>query len=415
VLDQLSCTSATIGSDGSYWIGAIGPASYTVSITPPPFSPYISGWYSSFSPGNFSTSSGAATSVPVWNSNVSLPTIVVPGFGPSHGSISGFVVGAFSGSLAGGIVTACGTSWSWICSSATIAWDGSYWIGTLPTGSYLVSVTPPTSSWVAGWYAAGWSGNFTTNASSATAVNVWSSNVSLPTIVVPGFVPAPTWGSLSGYAVGSTSGALAGGSVTACSVSWSCVSTTIGSNGWYSIGSLPSGSYTVMVAPLSSAGYQAGYYAAGWTGNFTTSSSSATAVSVWSTGVTVPTITVPRTVPPNTGGIVVTTPQAYIVWAYLRPEFSTGTSTSLRITPGARAELASQIDPRLAGMRVEVWRRLAGKSWVLITTRGISGEGWVIYRFTATPGVAGAQFRFHLPATSLTLSVWSVARTVRLS
>ena len=73
------------------------------------------------------------------------------------------------------------------------------------------------------------------------------------------------------------------------------------------------------------------------------------------------------------------------------------------------------IDPTLAGMRVEVWRRLAGKSWVLITTRGISGQGWVVYRFTATNGTNGAQFRFHLPATSLTLSVWSVARTVRLS
>jgi hypothetical protein len=323
--------------------------------------------------------------------------------------------GAYSASLAGGTVTACGASHYWSCTSATIGSNGSYWIGTLAAGSYVVSITPPTSSFVAGYYASGWSGNFTTRAGSATVVNVWNMNVALPTIVVPWYAPTPTWGSLSGYVFGANSGSLAGGSVTACSAGWSCVSATIGSNGWYSIGSLPSGSYTVMVTPLSGAGYQAGYYGAGWAGNFTTSSSSATAVGVWSTSVTVPTITVPATVPPNTGGIVVTTPKAYIVWAFFRPEFSTGTSTSLRIPQGDRAELASMIDPQLAGMRVEVWRRLVGQPWVLITTRGISGEGWVVYRFTATAGVGGAQFRFHLPSTSLTLSVWSVARTVRLS
>ena len=161
--------------------------------------------------------------------------------------------------------------------------DGSYWIGTLPSAGYTVSITPPTSAYVAGYYAAGWSGNFSTHASSATVVTVWNTNVSLPIIIVPGYAPVPTYGSLQGYAVGATAGALAGGSVTACSVSWSCVSTAIGSNGWYAIGSLPSGAYTVMVAPLSGAGYQAGYYGAGFTGNFTTSSSSASPVSVLST------------------------------------------------------------------------------------------------------------------------------------
>ena len=402
------CTSATIGWDGSYWIGTLPSANYIVSITPPTSS-YVAGYYAQWATGNFTTSASSATVVTVWNSNVPLPLITVPGYYPTGGSISGTVVGTYSGSVAGGTVQACTTP-GWFCRSATIGWDGSYWIGTLTSGSYIVSITPPISSYVAGYYAQWATGNFTTSASSATAVSVWNTNVALPTITVPGYTPTPTYGSLSGYVVGAAAGSLSGGSVTACTTSLVCVSTTIGSNGAYAFTSLPLTSYTLMVTPLSGSGYPSGFYAAGLTGNFTTASTSATRVNV-ATNVTVPTITVPL----SQGGIVVVTPQAYVVWAYLRPEFSTGTSTSLRVPEGSRAELASMIDPKLAGMRVEVWRRLAGQGWVMITTRGISGQGWVIYRFTATAGVGGAQFRFRLPASPLTLSVWSVARTVRLS
>ncbi len=407
-----SCAFDTIDANGAYWIDTPVAGTYTLTISPPSGSGYPFGYYSVGSAGNFSTNVSFATSFSVGSTPVGLPLITLSGYSPGSGSISGTVVGANSASLAGGTVTACpSASWWWTCASATIAWNGSYWIGSLPSGTYVVSITPPTSSFLSGWYSNWTSGNFTTSASSATAVSVWNTNVWLPLIVVPGYAPVPTWGTISGTVVGANSGSLAGGTVQACTAGYSCTTATIGSTGSFWFGTLVAGTYTLSIIPTTASGYPSGYYAAGAVGNFTTNVASATAFSVWNTNIVLPQITVPGT---GTGGIVVVTPQAYIVWAYLRPEFSDGTGTSLRIAQGDRAELASMIDPKLAGMRVDVWRRLAGQDWVLITTRGISTEGWVIYRFTATGGTNGAQFRFHLPSTSLTLSVWSVARTVRL-
>jgi hypothetical protein len=407
-----SCAFDTIDANGAYWIDTPVAGTYTLTISPPSGSGYPFGYYSVGSAGNFSTNVSFATSFSVGSTPVGLPLITLSGYSPGSGSISGTVVGANSASLAGGTVTACpSASWWWTCASATIAWNGSYWIGSLPSGTYVVSITPPTSSFLSGWYSNWTSGNFTTSASSATAVSVSNTNVWLPLIVVPGYAPVPTWGTISGTVVGANSGSLAGGTVQACTAGYSCITATIGSTGSFWFGTLVAGTYTLSIIPTTASGYPSGYYAAGAVGNFTTNVASATAFSVWNTNIVLPQITVPGT---GTGGIVIVTPQAYVVWAYLRPEFSNGTGTSLRIAQGDRAELASMIDPKLAGMRVDVWRRLAGQDWVLITTRGISTEGWVIYRFTATGGTNGAQFRFHLPSTSLTLSVWSVARTVRL-
>ncbi len=404
------CASGTIQLDGSYQIGVLPPGAYTLAIQPSLGSPYPSGYYASWAPGNFTTSISSATAVGVAYGVTVVPTVVVPLSGPvpSVGSISGSVVGSGGASLAGGTVTACSTAYA--CTRASIGSGGAYWIGYLPAGNYTVSVTPPSSSWLTGFYSASAPGYFTTSAAAATVITVWNSNVALPTIVVPWAV---TYGALSGYVQGLTPGALAGGTVTACNAAAACATTTIGSDGAYWLGSLPSGSYTVKIVPVASSGYPTGYYAAGGTGHFTVSASSATVVSVAGATVTLPTIVVPWT-GSGTGGIVVGPPKAYVVWAFLRPEFTDGTTTSLRIAEGERAELASYIDPQLAGMRVEVWRRLKGKSWVMITTRGISGAGWVIYRFTATAGTNDAQYRFHLPATPMTISVWSVARTVRL-
>lgn len=405
-----ACSNGTVGSDGYYWIGYLPAGTYTLAITPPLGSGYASGYYAAWAQGFFTTSSASATAFSVWNTNVTLPTIVVQ-WGhpiPAYGAISGTVVGASGGSLAGGTVTACSATYS--CWSATIGSTGAYHVGYLPASVYVVSITPPSSAYLTGFYAAGAAGNFTTSASSATGVTVWNADVLLPTIVVPW---APTYGSISGRAVGLSDGALAGGTVTACNAAASCANATIGADGSYWIGTLPSGSYTVKITPTSTSGYPTGYYASGASGYFTTSASSATVVNVAGAGVALPKIVVPWT-GSGTGGIVVDHPKAYVVWAYLRPEFTEGTTTSLRIAQGERAELASYIDPALSGMRVEVWRRLKGKAWVMITTRGISGAGWVVYRFTATGGTNGAQYRFHLPATSLTTSVWSVARTVRL-
>lgn len=422
-----SCTSATIGWDGSYWIGGIDVGSYIVSITPPTWT-YPSGYYADWAAGNFTTDASSATPVVVWFTNVVLPTIVVPEYfppPPTWGSISGYVVGAYSGSLAGGTVTACSASWS--CASSAIGYDGWYWIGALGAGSYIVSITPPAYSlYPAGYYAAWAAGNFTTSASSATAVSVWYSNVALPTIVVPGYYP--TYGSISGYVVGSYSGSMAGGTVTACdSVYWSCTSATIGWDGWYSIGALAPGSYRVSIAPPYASPYWLGYYASWAAGNFTTDASSATWVSVWNANVTLPTIVVPcssyypytcpgtappvATVPPNVGGVVTGPPQKVVVTTFIRRADSSATTTTVRVKKGARVELAALIDPNLAGVRVEVWRQLPGQSWVMITTRGISDDGWVRYRFTAS---RAALYRFHVPGSSMTEAVWGAPRKVRM-
>jgi hypothetical protein len=182
------CRSVAIGWDGQYAIGGLLPDRYRVSISPPPFTPYPSGFYSAWSPGYFTVSAGAATLVWVGNGNVALPTIVVPVPILLRGSISGSVIGSDGGSLAGGTVTACPAP-AGACTARQVAWDGSYLLPNLAPASYVVSVAPPVSApYLSGFYSSWSLGYFNPVLANATLVPVANVNVALPRVVVPRFV-----------------------------------------------------------------------------------------------------------------------------------------------------------------------------------------------------------------------------------
>ncbi len=182
------CLSVGISWDGGYAIGGLLPDRYRVSISPPPFTPYPSGFYSAWSPGYFTVSAGAATLVWVGNGNVSLPTIVVPAPIALHGSISGSVIGSDGGTLAGGTVTACPAPVG-VCTARQVAWDGTYLLPDLAPASYVVSVVPPPSApYLSGFYSSWSLGYFNPVLANATLVPIAFVNVALPRIVVPRFV-----------------------------------------------------------------------------------------------------------------------------------------------------------------------------------------------------------------------------------
>ena len=150
--------AATVAGGAALWLSNnIGMVTAPVAVT-------ING------SGLFSQNDGALRNVAGVNTNSG---VVTPGSGTlniaSAWANSGIVqLSGITSNLAGGTVTACpSASWWWTCASATIAWNGSYWIGSLPSGTYVVSITPPTSSFLSGWYSNWTSGNFTTSASSA--------------------------------------------------------------------------------------------------------------------------------------------------------------------------------------------------------------------------------------------------------
>ncbi len=182
------CRSVAIGWDGQYAIGGLLPDQYRVSITPPPFTAYPSGWYSAWSPGNFTTFAGNATLVWVGSGNVALPTILVPVPIVMRGSISGSVIGGDGGSLAGATVTACPVP-AGPCTARQVAWDGTYLIPGLAPGNHVVSVAPPPGApYLSGWYSSWSIGNFNTSLGNASLVSVAFVNVPLPRIVVPRFL-----------------------------------------------------------------------------------------------------------------------------------------------------------------------------------------------------------------------------------
>jgi hypothetical protein len=181
------CRSVAIGWDGQYAIGGLMPDQYRVSIAPPPYTAYPSGWYSAWSPGSFTTNAASATPVWVGNGNVALPTIVVPVPIVLLGSISGSLIGSDGGSLAGGTVTACPTVG--VCIARQVAWDGTYLLPNLAPASYVVSVVPPPSApYLSGFYSSWSLGYFNPALANATLVSVAYVNVALPRIVLPRFV-----------------------------------------------------------------------------------------------------------------------------------------------------------------------------------------------------------------------------------
>lgn len=181
------CRSVTIGWDGQYAIGGLMPDQYRVSISPPPYTPYPSGWYSAWSLGHFTTNAGNATLVWVGTGNVALPTIVVPVPLVLGGSITGSVIGSDGGSLAGGTVTACPSLGA--CTARQVAWDGTYFLPNLAPASYVVAVAPPPAwPYLSGFYSSWSLGYFNPVLANATLVPVAWVNVALPRIVVPRFV-----------------------------------------------------------------------------------------------------------------------------------------------------------------------------------------------------------------------------------
>jgi len=220
---------------------------------------------------------------------------VPPGGGPGDGpwfTISGYVLGADGGSLAGGYVSVCSVGRGG-CVGSSIAANGRFATVVSSRDSYTVAVTPPWGSrYAAGWYADWAMEAFTTKANQASEVMVNGQDRHLVTMRVPRVIVTTT-GAITGRVVGTNGAALAGGSVTACGLTSWCRSATVGWDGGYVIGGLTPDQYRVSIQPPPNMPAPSGWYSVWAPGYFTTNAGSATLVWVGSVTVALPTIVVP--------------------------------------------------------------------------------------------------------------------------
>jgi protocatechuate 3,4-dioxygenase beta subunit len=138
-------SNATTAADGSYSM-SVGPGTYVVMFVPPWLSPFLAEWYQG------QAARDTATPVTVAAGQVASGIDARLRLG---GSISGRVVTAGGTPLAGVLVsvfplpdTSVGLPTVWDYTAA----DGTYRIGGLTSGTYLVEFTPPSAPYVTQWY-----------------------------------------------------------------------------------------------------------------------------------------------------------------------------------------------------------------------------------------------------------------------
>ena len=235
---QIGSGDATTASDGTYTVTGLPAGTYTVSFTSDAgcgnTTDYEPQWY------NEQSSAGSATPVTVTagatTSNVNGSLLLV-------GTITGTVTAAQGGAALSGICVSATESSGPGFGFTQTASDGTYSITGLVTGSYTVEFSVNgcgnSSNLLPQWY------NGASSASAATGVAVvaGSTTPSINAAMVAG-------GAISGTVTASVGGAQIGGICVSVFQSGSTIGTaTTTSNGSYTVGELPSGSYTVEFAP----------------------------------------------------------------------------------------------------------------------------------------------------------------------
>ncbi len=265
----------TLTAGDGTWSVAVPAGTYTVSFWNPP-APYLSGYFSFGSSGNFSYDYTLATAVPVVAADV---TGINVQLAVGH-YIEGLVT-APGGSPLSDVEVDPESSIRFYAGAWTAA-DGTYSV-LVPSSAYTMYYTDPTGTYLNGYYSSGSSGGFSLLASSATPVTVGSSDVTGINVQlgqaaghIKGKVTSSDGTPIQGIQVGSWSADYSGSGAT-------------GSDGTYSM-AVPAGSYLVEFWSYVICGpdycttpYLSGYYSSS---GFVLDSSQATLVSVTSSDVT---------------------------------------------------------------------------------------------------------------------------------
>ncbi|HUA03960.1 MAG TPA: carboxypeptidase regulatory-like domain-containing protein [Solirubrobacteraceae bacterium] len=225
--------------DGTYRIGGLSAGSYDVA-----FAPYDlgNGAYSTqYYDGATSLASATAVSVALGQT-----TSAINGSLSGGGEVSGTVDGGSSGTpLSGVSVYLYSTSNQYYYGTATTDANGSFFLGGVPAGTYTAYLNSPDSGYMSEFYGG------TADESSATSFSVVAGQT---TSGINATLPA--YGGISGTVTdSSTKAGAAGITVDVITAYGGFVGSAVtGTGGSYTVLGVPSGTYTVLFAPVGSGG-----------------------------------------------------------------------------------------------------------------------------------------------------------------
>ncbi len=224
--------SGVTASDGTYTITGIPTGSYAVYFFPLPGSIYESQWYSD--ENSFCSANMVAVTAP--NTTPNINAVLAAG-----GSISGTVTNASAVGIAGVYVDVYDGNDNFV-SSGTTASDGTYTVGSIPTGSYSVYFSVYNSIYVSQWYK---------NESSFASANMVA--VTAPNTTPNINAVLAVGGGISGQVTNASAVGIANVEVDVYDSTDNFITSGFtASDGTYTLIGIPTGSYKVNFAPYSS-------------------------------------------------------------------------------------------------------------------------------------------------------------------
>jgi hypothetical protein len=224
--------SGVTASDGTYAIAGIPTGSYAVYFFPLPGSIYESQWYSN--ENSFCSANMVAVTAP--NTTPNINAVLAAG-----GSISGQVTNASAVGIAGVYVDVYDGNDNFV-SSGTTASDGTYTVGSIPTGSYSVYFSVYNSIYVSQWYK---------NESSFASANMVA--VTAPNTTPNINAVLAVGGGISGQVTNASAVGIANVEVDVYDSTDNFITSGFtASDGTYTLIGIPTGSYKVNFAPYSS-------------------------------------------------------------------------------------------------------------------------------------------------------------------
>jgi MBG domain (YGX type)/Pentapeptide repeats (8 copies)/Carboxypeptidase regulatory-like domain/Bacterial Ig domain len=239
-------------------------------------SDYVDGCLALGASGNFTTDVYACPEVTVTTSDVPLPTVTLPLGVRISGTVTGsdgakpenILVDADTGNPGPLTQTVTGGTYSWL----------------VPPGSYKFYFHDPNSTYVDGCYSSGTSGNFTTDPNACSTLTM-EANVTLPTVTIPLGVQ------IRGRVIDQNGQGLPNMGVSLSPNNFWWLSMTTADNGSYSFAVVP-GSYTVTFWGGGS-DHAGGCYYSVANGNLDGSGNTCTPVTVGTSPVPLPDVTMP--------------------------------------------------------------------------------------------------------------------------
>ena len=252
---------ASTSSTGAYSLVGLSPGSYTIRVSPPNGTSYLTGYYTTANANHFTIAAGSAKKLAVGPSktgvNIKLPT----GF-----SISGKILTSGGAPISGAFVFARSSTYS---GGATTSATGVFSIKGLAAGTYKLQIlSPGNSAYLGGYYTSSGASHYTAAAASASGLKVGPNktgiNVKLPLgFTISGTITDEASTPIQGVVVGANA-----------------KSATTDAAGHYTIRGLAKGSYRLSLTPPDGQNFQTGWWASGPADHFAAARASASLVAV---------------------------------------------------------------------------------------------------------------------------------------